>query len=563
MKKIPFSVLCVFPFFAAVSHASEFDWTVYGPETNSWNMVKEDGTTAFSTVGTMPGESDNVVIPSDNFGHRASDGHEKASVKIPSRSTVSIEKLLLGSGETSAGTLIIEKDAILKLLLEKGSAADTYYGLSMGGRDGGMGAYRNTDYATANLIINGGTLECLNSAIALACSIGINSHSSMTLNDGILKTKGLIVGYYGSADFTMKKGLFLNSGTASANALRIGEAKSADYPARSGLFMFQGGTITNESPLNLKRTGRFIQTGGTYYSHSHLASYDSADNNDAYGVMELRGGSFISGNYGFAQGTKGSRNSASLRISIYGTMGEVSCSGLFGSARQYGYTNQWPLVEYVIADGKVTPLTLNLTVTSALGNSSCDRLKKWMRPDGGVQLISTDRFVMFKNSKTNMTGQDGNTTNPNPEVWETANFTHEDGYYRRGCTLNESIKIEDDIISPTPFGYIELPGVKTNSLISATVKMTVIPQGNATLNSLVKDMTDAGHRAKLSAGNSIQVELPIARLGNLETNRKFFFDFTRQDSPHDACTGTITTNALVSSISYTTTKSQGLNVIIK
>ena len=162
-----------------------------------------------------------------------------------------------------------------------------------------------------------------------------------------------------------------------------------------------------------------------------------------------------------------------------------------------------------------------------------------------------------------MRNADANTTYPNPSVWAYGNLGDSGGYYEDGCTLLEGIKVEGDIETPVPFGYIELPSVKTNKLDSAYVDMNIIPQGDATFSMLVEEMTDAGHQVEVTDENTVRVYLPIERLGNQVTDRKVFFDFTRQDVPYHACTGVITTNALVSSITYTPVFDLGLRIIIR
>lgn len=529
-----------------VIFAADYAWKLSGAETNDWFVVK-DGKNGFGkNPDVLPGSDDTVLMPNSGVS---------SSVKLDGNSEVTVSRLALAAAANSTGSLLVTGGA--KLTVQSSATAS----LSLGARDGGTGTYKSIKSAFGFLTVDGGEVKCPNFAMLIGCSSNVLSRSSVTLNDGVIATKGANVGYWGYGEMSVNGGIYRSVGMTT-----VGNSYSAAYPARAGVVRLTGGVISNSTAASFKvqPTGRYIQTGGSFIMEKSAGVECGFSNStNYYGIMELRGGSFICKDIPFGQGNKYGTTAAALRISLYGGMERVSVKGLSGSQAQYGYTNQLPLVEYVMSDGRVTPITIDYPTSTGYSSYSVDTLKKWLRPDGGVQLISTNRFAIFRNNRLHMTGQDINTTYPNRAVWTYGSLGTSGGYNEDGCTLVVDIEVRGALETPVPFGYLELPPVKTNNLKSAYVEMTLVPQGDVSFADLAQEMAAAGHDVEVKGGNTLRVNLPFGRLGDRATDRKFFFDFTRQDIPYHACRGIITTNALVSAVSYTAVNKPGMVIILR
>ncbi|MBO7721569.1 MAG: hypothetical protein J6T01_04090 [Kiritimatiellae bacterium] len=536
---------------AGTARAEFYSWAWKGADTNNWFAVSADGTNGFNRAADeMPTSEDSVFI-----GRSGGACH----VTITNGQSVSLLWLSLAAdGDSTTGDLVIEEGGSLTVT----PTAKGAWTISLGARDGGTGVYRNYDDTHGYLTLNGGTLTCGASTAegnAQVISIGDawkeHSSSRLTINSGNAYIAGVKISEWGRGELEMNGGKMESTG-----AITVGSSIDSKYPYRYGSMNVRGGLLVNKSTLTVTRLGCYVQTGGVVSNLTNNAVIGvNSDQRTPYGVMEMRGGTFFSGcgesatghSAIFPQGTKKAAANC-LRISIYGTMEYFGCRGIFGAHDTDGYTNQLPFVEYVMAEGRVTPITLDILLNTGYSNYSCDRLRKWVRPDGGLQLIATNRFALFRNTKVSMQGRDTNTRYPNAALWEWVNFGRIGKYMEEGCRLKDSVKVDGELAEPVPFGYIELPPKSTNRVMKAFVDMTLVPQGEATFAGIVDEMSAAGHDVAVTGENTVRVQLPVSRLGDRARDRKLLFDFTRQDAPYDAAHGLITTNALVSSISYGT-----------
>ena len=226
------------------------------------------------------------------------------------------------------------------------------------------------------------------------------------------------------------------------------------------------------------------------------------------------------------------------------------------------------LVDHVFTQEGLKPLSFKSS-NRVFGRNS-------LRPQGGFQIVATNRFALFRLQTKDRLGVLSLGSVPDETLWETFRFSNS---YDWGSQLrteavvggSESILANETIpVDLRPNGYVPLPCVKTNSLKRMTVELGVVPM-SATLEELAADMVAAGYEnVTPHAGdeNKLVFDVPISRLPDQSPAAAAVFDFTKPVCPDKFVEGpmdfSIQTNAVLSSIRVTLKKnSSGLTVLFK
>ncbi|MBQ6010997.1 MAG: hypothetical protein IJQ73_16565 [Kiritimatiellae bacterium] len=226
------------------------------------------------------------------------------------------------------------------------------------------------------------------------------------------------------------------------------------------------------------------------------------------------------------------------------------------------------LVDHVFTHKGLRPLAFRSS-NRVFGRNS-------LRPQGGFQIVVTNRFALFRLQTKDKLGVLSLGSVPDETLWETFRFANS---YDWGSQLraeaavggSESILANATIpVDSRPNGYLPLPSVKTNSLKRMTVELGVVPM-SATLEELAADMVAAGYEnvAPHAGGETkLAFDVPISRLPDQSPAAAAVFDFTKPVCPDKFVEGpmsfSIRTNAVLSSIRVTLRRnSSGLTVLFK
>ena len=310
---------------------------------------------------------------------------------------------------------------------------------------------------------------------------------------------------------------------------------------------------------------RVIQTGGTLTFP---------------GIMGFGNKRFffeVSGGTCYAGGT-GSGNMVTcnrpyfFRIKGTPTVNVAACAGNNGN---YYYYQTNSIVEHVIDHRGLAPI-IQRSALSLVGHQR-------LRPDGGVQLVTTNRFELTRTPGTSNLGKAYLVSLPDENLWKGKDFTDANGK-AYGCTLNSSAAIAGGSYDGTvtcsarPFGYIDLGSVKTNGLHCLNVALTVAaPEGRTLAASLARvaaDLTAAGYSnvvTDVSAERNVSFSIPAERVPDRCAATKLLFDFTETPMPAEGLLAEpgesfypTVTNALVTAVSLSRNRDRnGLIVVFR
>jgi len=121
--------------------------------------------------------------------------------------------------------------------------------------------------------------------------------------------------------------------------------------------------------------------------------------------------------------------------------------------------------------------------------------------------------------------------------------------------------------SAVPAGYISLPSIATNRLLSFSVELTVEPQA-ASLEELREGLEGAGYQnVRALPGNVLAFDVPCERVPNQSATAALVFDFRETPCPTaftaTPMTFTTKTNALVTAAKVSMSRSVGLAIIYR
>ena len=207
-----------------------------------------------------------------------------------------------------------------------------------------------------------------------------------------------------------------------------------------------------------------------------------------------------------------------------------------------------------------------------------------LRPDGGVQLLSTNIFELTRTTGcANNVRKDYLSSMPDADLWMEKSISDDAGK-AYGCELNESAAIAlgtangQVSFSARPFGYVDLGPVRTNNLKRLDVALTVeAPEGKTleeTLAKVAAGLSDAGYlnvTTDASAVRNVRFSIPAEWVQDRNPATRLLFDFTETPmpaggllaEPGESSYPTVT-NALVSSIAVECAKKiRGLTIFVQ
>lgn len=375
--------------------------------------------------------------------------------------------------------------------------------------------------------------------------------SFIRINDGLLRLEegGSLSSFYG--------------GTGGQLQLNAGEGQVSHFQMNGGFFRTAYFNFANSS----KGACRYVQTGGTTMG----CMYISAAKPQAEPVyLEVSGGSFsFSGqmSYGFPVVENACTNS--MVFCIRGTPDKVEYLRTQKTHVNEGsntgpYTNRMHHLFQIDPRG-LTPLTVNNS-KSGSGASIAGRFSAHcsVHPWGGAQLIATNQYVLVHGT-ANLSdynnaadyAYDFTLARPDSRLWTWGhlpykNYSNDKNF---GVTLNEDAKVENGFRSAqgVPLGYFEIPPIRRGTTLRVSIRMGLVPKGEKTLADIVAELNEkSGCKAILqeAGGTNVRVDLPLERLGDKSTDRKFLFDFTREESPKAFERGELITDAVVTALDF-------------
>lgn len=207
-----------------------------------------------------------------------------------------------------------------------------------------------------------------------------------------------------------------------------------------------------------------------------------------------------------------------------------------------------------------------------------------LRPDGGVQLLSTNIFELTRTTGcANNVRKDYLSSMPDADLWMEKAISDDAGK-AYGCELNESAAISlgtangQVSFSARPFGYIDLGPVRTNNLKRLDVALTVeAPTGKTleeTLAKVAEGLINAGYSdvaTDASAARNVRFSIPAGWVPDCNPATRLLFDFTETPmpvggllaGPGESSYPTVT-NALVSSVAVECAKKiRGLTIFVQ
>ena len=330
-------------------------------------------------------------------------------------------------------------------------------------------------------------------------------------------------------------------------------------------FQMNGG-VCKVAYLNLADlaggVGRYEQTGGTLNATCQVTAMKP----QAEPVrLEVSGGTFsLSGswNYGFPIVHNDCTNS--MTFCIRGTPDEVKF--LHAQRLKEGNVVQTNRMHHLfqIDPRGLTPQTLD-NASSGSGGVTAGRFAAHcsVHPWGGAQLIATNQFVLVHGTTAITDYNDAadylfdfKLARPDKRLWnwqyiKVGSETTRD----LGVVLTNTAAVAHGFRSAqgVSCGYFEVPRIKSGAVNRVSVRLGIVPKGEKTLADIVSELNaKSGCKAVIeTAGDcNVRVDLPLERLGDRTTDRKFLFDFTREETPKAFERGEIVTDAVVTALDY-------------
>ena len=480
-------------------------------------------------------------------------------------------------------------------------------------------------YNDALFEVNGGRMTA---AKALAVSDG----GQMTIQDGMALANGGVYVYNGGA-FEVNGGAFtsawMRTSSSAAASSRQGRIalKGGEVAIAGNLLVERGGLVQVAVPLDEANLGALkFGNAGTDTNVIEILSGGSITRSGASGIayeggesafqhLVVTGGAFT--------------NKASLTLGNAHTLIEVSDGGTFYVESVNGYGNLTPgadkayyfrikgraeancgcwgipdskvntdafrgveniIVEHVIEAGETSPLIARNKsgdITTNAGNYVPGNQR--LRPEGGVQVISTNQFALFYSPqvKTHDLHAEVYTSAPDASLWTSGELA---AYYW-GSTLNTEAKIalareskaahvyESETFAARPMGYCELPKMGKDKLNGVSVALTVAAPEGGTLEGALAcvkaGLESAGYTNVETNGVTglTTFDVPLERIAEKSVDQKLLLDFTETPMPATGMMSHKTeanyayptvTNALFTAVSVTYNKPvEGMMLIVK
>lgn len=226
------------------------------------------------------------------------------------------------------------------------------------------------------------------------------------------------------------------------------------------------------------------------------------------------------------------------------------------------------------AEFALRPVNVRLPYYSATDNRYIPGYQR-LSPEGGLQLVHEKTFQLHTRTHDKwidppflFDGRYGGVIGD--EMWSTnvdylcdAKWTKYAGYayvWAYQLTLKDEAKLADGQVleNPVPRAWFALPAftdrmLNTNKYERISLRLDLVPQGDATLESLVAEMKANGQEgAVVESGTvgghdyNVRVDLPVEELGVNAANDSIVMDFVKVDTYPQACQAVpFQTNALI------------------
>ena len=437
-----------------------------------------------------------------------------------------------------------------------------------------LGLDDKSSLGRGSLVQTGGTFTGLNDTTG----VQVGEKSSAAISGGTFGSPRMIL-FGGLAEFT--------GGTADIGRIYI-EAGST--------LSFGGDTVFNGAFSGPRRnsaavagvTNTIVVTGGSVTATNNC--FNSGSNYGWFGGQEpmryVQTGGFVTNDNLYVR----SDDTGNLRMSIEGGVFYVKGKFSFFGHPFYFKTkgtpeisfDEFPLVSAANKNNAATNCVLDHVIDSRglspLVFRTSNRIfgRHVLRPSGGLQIVSTNRFALVRVPKESSMTRVCFGCVPDETLWTTAAF--KDGLGNWGSTLKPEAACGAAIgrkggvrtFTARPNGYLDLPAIPSNRFVSATVKLKVTPQ-DATLAEIAAGLADEGyvHVREIAEENAnLAFEIPADRYPDACGTTKLLFDFTEPIVPDTFVDGPmefpVRTNALVSACSVDiSTKTQGLMLIFR
>lgn len=311
--------------------------------------------------------------------------------------------------------------------------------------------------------------------------------------------------------------------------------------SRYGKLLMSGGTMTLSSDLTLNYCGKepVCLSGGSLRMVNLICQNEPR-------IIRITGGTFnVSYTVKFANsGLTGGR----CWFKIIGSDADITVE----SVDKHGSTT--PVFWDYRFDSTARPGGPGVAPCKKTGYNKVVHGHYRISPYGGFQLVSTNVFpLVVQTAKRAL--EKGTTdgakfaTTYHDDLWD---FPLPSGSSVLSAVLKEDAAIEDGktLASGRVRGYLQLPPIRNPARCQGvTVRMNVVPQGTNTLEGIVAEIAEQypGAARIEKGGYNVEVPLPLERLAPGDAN-KVVFDFSTIASVADAENGTVTTNALVTTI---------------
>lgn len=400
----------------------------------------------------------------------------------------------------------------------------------------------------------GGSMSVASGKTIYVCGTG----SSYDMSGGTLLDANIQVAYGGTLRFS---GNAEYSGKPSLGGYQYERA----IPGFTNVLEIAGGSVTIQGSSgsgmgggsNAKIPCRVVQTGGD------LTVLGLMGFGNANFLFEISGGTMTVTNN--LDGSGSARMVTCdkpyyFRIKGTPTVSVGECANWDGTYYNY-QTNS--IVEHVIDHRGLTP------IIQRSGSYWWLPGHQRLRPDGGVQLLSTNIFELTRTTGcANNVRKDYLSSMPDADLWMEKAISDDAGK-AYGCELNESAAISlgtangQVSFSARPFGHVDLGPVRTNNLKRLDVALTVeAPTGKTLEETLAKvavGLNDAGYlnvTTDASASRNVRFSIPAEWVSDRNAETRLLFDFTETPmpvggllaGPGESSYPTVT-NALVSSVS--------------
>lgn len=213
---------------------------------------------------------------------------------------------------------------------------------------------------------------------------------------------------------------------------------------------------------------------------------------------------------------------------------------------KYGVPTIYPQLEYFFDSRGTSPIRLQ-DQTGVVGMFS-------LLPEGGLQLLATDRLALMTNTqaKALFTYGDSLTRLPNPSLWSAGPFASGSPVW--GATLKGAAKIAlgAPLATPVAAGWIELPRLRADKVKNAKVWLK-LQAGLQTVTEAIAAMVAAGYDAvEVSEGDyNVCVNLPSASFGETREDRYVVFDFNARRTSFQVRDNIYTPNVTVAAADFT------------